>query len=67
VVPLQTGDRFLLCTDGLSGVVADEQLANFIKDQTDMQACADGLCQLALDAGSRDNISCVMVEVVETN
>src|SRR5207244_243036 len=36
VVSLQTGDRFLLCTDGLSGVVADEQLPPFIKDQTDI-------------------------------
>jgi protein phosphatase len=66
VVNLQAGDRFLLCTDGLSGVVSDEQLLDFIKDQTDMQECAEGLCQLALDSGSRDNISCVMVEVVET-
>src|SRR5262245_22126572 len=65
VVPLQAGDRFLLCTDGLCGVITDDQLANYIKDQTEMQACADGLCQLALDGGSRDNISCVMVEVVE--
>jgi protein phosphatase len=67
VVPLQAGDRFLLCTDGLSGVISDEQMGNYIKDQTDMQACADGLCQMALDGGSRDNISCVMVEVVETS
>jgi len=66
VASLQAGDRFLLCTDGLSGVVGDEQLLNFIKDQTDMQACADGLCNFALEAGSRDNISCVMIEVVET-
>jgi protein phosphatase len=66
VVSLQAGDRFLLCTDGLCGVVPDEQLQNYIKDQTEMQACADGLCQLALDGGSRDNISCVVVEVVET-
>jgi PPM family protein phosphatase len=65
-VPLQAGDRYLLCTDGLSGVVSDEQLLSFIKDQADMQECADGLCQLALETGSRDNISCVMVEVVET-
>ena len=66
MVTLQAGDRFLLCTDGLSGVVSDDQLLAFIKDKTDMQECADGLCQLALDSGSRDNISCVMIEVSET-
>jgi protein phosphatase len=66
VVPLQGGDRFLLCTDGLTGVVPDEQLASFISDQADMQACADGLGQLALDQGSRDNVSCIVIEVVES-
>jgi len=65
VVPLQVGDRFLLCTDGLTGVVSDEQLASFLKDRPDPQECADGLGQLALDQGSRDNISCVVVDVVE--
>jgi serine/threonine protein phosphatase PrpC len=63
---IQAGDRFLLCTDGLSGVVNDEQLLNFIKDKTDVQECADGLGQLALDSGSRDNISCIVIEVAET-
>ena len=63
---MQVGDRFLLCSDGLSGVVADEQLLNYIREQTDMQACADGLCQLALDSGSRDNVSCVMIEIAES-
>ncbi len=66
VVSLQAGDRFLLCTDGLSGVVADDQILSFIKDKTDMQDCAEGLCNFALEAGSRDNISCVTIEVVET-
>jgi PPM family protein phosphatase len=65
VVSLQAGDRFLLCTDGLSGVVPDERLLSFVKEQTDMQQCADGLVQLALDSGSRDNVSCVMIEVAE--
>jgi protein phosphatase len=65
VVPIQAGDRFLLCTDGLSGVVSDEQLLNFIKEKTDLQECAEGLGQLALDQGSRDNISCIVAEVVE--
>lgn len=64
VITLQTGDRLLLCTDGLSGVVNDEGLLNFIQNQTDMQQCAEGLGQLALDSGSRDNVSCIMIEVV---
>lgn len=64
-VPIAAGDRFLLCTDGLTGVVSDEQLLAFMKDHPDPQECADGLGQLALDQGSRDNISCVVVDVVE--
>src|SRR5438067_6928945 len=66
VVPLQSGDRFLLCTDGLSGVVSDEQLATFCKEKADVQECADGLGQLALDQGSRDNVSVIVVEVGES-
>jgi protein phosphatase len=65
VVALAAGDRFLLCTDGLSGVVPDDKLVTVVKDATDMQQCADGLVQLALDSGSRDNVSCVTIEVVE--
>lgn len=63
VVPIQAGDRFLLCTDGLSGVVSDEQLLDFIQQKADVQECADGLGQLALDSGSRDNVSCIVAEV----
>ena len=65
VVPIQAGDRFLLCTDGLTGVVSDEQLLSFLKEKTDVQECADGLGQLALDQGSRDNISSIVIDVVE--
>jgi protein phosphatase len=66
VVQLQAGDRYLLCTDGLSGVVPDEQLATFVREKESVQECADGLGQLALDQGSRDNISCIVIEVVES-
>ena len=66
VVAVQPGDRFLLCSDGLSGVVADDQLAQFIGGQADVQQCAEGLGQLALDSGSRDNVSCIVIEVAET-
>ena len=66
MVSMQVGDRFLLCTDGLCGEVPDEQILDYIEEQTDMQECADGLCQLALDEGSKDNVSCVILEIVET-
>jgi PPM family protein phosphatase len=66
VVQLQAGDRFLLCTDGLCGVVSDEQLLTFMKDKPNPQECADGLGQFALDNGSRDNISCIVIDVVES-
>src|SRR5213079_1962400 len=53
----------LRTADGLTGVVADDKLAEFISAQTDVQQCADGLGQLALDSGSLDNVTCVVVEV----
>jgi len=64
-VPIQAGDRFLLCSDGLTGVVSDEQLLEFMNTQPDAQVCADALGQLALDQGSRDNVSCVVIDVTE--
>jgi protein phosphatase len=66
VEPIQVGDRFLLCTDGLSGAVPDEQILKCMKDNPDVQKCADALGQLALDMGSRDNVSCIVIEVVES-
>jgi protein phosphatase len=63
--PIQAGDRFLLCSDGVSGPVPDEQLLEYILAHPDVQQCAEGLSQLALDMGSRDNVSCVVIEVVQ--
>jgi protein phosphatase len=63
-IPLQAGDRLILCTDGLTGVVNDERLVDFVRQQSDAQECADALCQLALDSGSKDNISCIVIEAV---
>src|SRR5262249_22361535 len=62
-LPLQVSDRFLLCTDGLHGVVPDDKLLQFMSDKEDPQQCADGLVQLALESGSRDNVSCIVIDV----
>lgn len=65
VVPIRGGDRFLLCSDGLSGFVTDQQILTYMLEHPDAQECADGLGQLALDCGSRDNVTCVVLDVVE--
>ena len=64
-IAVKAGDRFLLCTDGLSGAVPDDKILQFILANEDVQACADGLGQLALDAGSKDNVSCIVIDVAE--
>lgn len=64
VVPIQPGDRFLLCTDGLHGVVSDDKLLQFMLSHPEPQSCAEGLVQLALESGSRDNVSCIVIDVV---
>jgi len=66
VVPIRRGDKFLLCSDGLSGVVSDAQLLDYIQEHPNLQECAEGLCQFALDNGSRDNVSCIVIEVAES-
>src|SRR4051794_30855745 len=62
---IRPGDRLLLCTDGLSGVVPDDRLASAMQEHNDPQTSAESMCQLALDMGSRDNVSCIIIEIVE--
>ncbi len=67
VIQVQPGDKLLLCSDGLTGSVPDEQVLSYVAQQADMQACAEGLGALALELGSRDNVSSIMIEVISAN
>jgi protein phosphatase len=60
------GDRYLLCSDGLSGVVSEETLADALLDP-DPHATADRLIELALRSGGPDNITVIVADVVEDN
>jgi protein phosphatase len=62
---VQSGDQILLCTNGLHGVMPDERIRDCMSQYTDAQKCADALCQLALDSGSRSNVSCIVIDVVD--
>lgn len=63
VVP-RGGDRWLLCSDGLSNVVRDQSLAEILATFPDLHACARRLVELALEAGGPDNISVIVTDVV---
>jgi serine/threonine protein phosphatase PrpC len=60
----RAGDRYLLCSDGLSGVVSHETLSDTIKIP-DSQACADRLIELALKSGGPDNVTVIVADVVD--
>ena len=62
----QAGDRYLLCSDGLSGVVSDETLRETLATIEDPEAVARQLIELALHGGGPDNITCIVADVVDT-
>lgn len=61
---VRPGDRFLLASDGLTGVVSDEQLAEILSGTDDPQVAARNLMQLALDNHSKDNVTCMVIHAV---
>jgi protein phosphatase len=63
-VPLQAGDRVLFCSDGCSGVLDNDQLAEILGGD-DLEAAAVELVRRALEAGSSDNVTVVVAEAVE--
>lgn len=58
------GDRWLLCSDGLSGVVSASTISAVMQEYADPNECADILLELALRAGGPDNITVVLADVV---
>ena len=62
----QPGDRYLLCSDGLSGVVSDEALREAMATIEDPEAVTRQLIELALHGGGPDNITCIVADVVDT-
>ncbi len=61
----KTGDRYLICSDGVSDGLKTEALKGLLRKHDDPQAAAEGVVQAALDGGSKDNITSVVVYVDE--
>jgi protein phosphatase len=62
----QPGDRYLLCSDGLSGVVSDETLRETLATIAEPEAVTRQLVELALLGGGPDNITCIVADVTDS-
>jgi len=63
ILATRAGDRWLICSDGLSGVVSNTGIANALKAPIDAQAVADRLIKESLDGGAPDNVTIVVVDI----
>lgn len=64
-LPLVKGDRFLLCSDGLVDEITDTEIAAVLAANADPQTAVDVLIELANEAGGRDNVTVVVVDVLD--
>jgi protein phosphatase len=62
---VKTGDRYLLCSDGLSGVVSAETIESTLREYVDPNQCAGRLIELALRGGGPDNITVIVADVTD--
>lgn len=67
IVEPQRGDRWLLCSDGLTGVVADPVLEEELRTIADPKSCAERLIDLALRGGGPDNITVIVADVTSAD
>ena len=58
-----SGDRYLICSDGLTDMVTDEQIEKIMNENPDISQCAEILLQHALANGGHDNITIIICEV----
>lgn len=66
LLPVEVGDRFVLCSDGLSDMVPDNRIADTLKEGPQgPEETAHRLLDAALEAGGADNITVVIVDVKE--
>jgi PPM family protein phosphatase len=64
VIELAPGDRLLLCSDGASGVLDDHRLADILTTGSPEFAAVE-LVRASLEAGSSDNVTCLVADAVE--
>ncbi|MEU8566098.1 Stp1/IreP family PP2C-type Ser/Thr phosphatase [Streptomyces cyaneofuscatus] len=64
---VRAGDRYLICSDGLSGVVSHQTMEETLASYQGPQETIQELIQLALRGGGPDNITCIVADVLDVD
>jgi protein phosphatase len=64
VLPMRTGDRILVCSDGLTGDLDDQFIAGVLRGTSDPQIAAESLITAAIDEGGHDDLTALVVDVL---
>jgi protein phosphatase len=64
VLPLSSAARLVLCSDGVSGMIDDDEMAEILRGSDDPRDAAERIVAAAVDAGGQDNATAVVVDVV---
>jgi serine/threonine protein phosphatase PrpC len=62
LLPIEEGDRVMVCSDGLNGELTDDRMLSILSAVEDPQEAVDALIQAALRSGGRDNITVIVVD-----
>lgn len=62
-----SGDRFLICSDGLYGMLYDDDIRTYLATVADPQECAEKLIDAANRAGGEDNTTVIVVDIVDAD
>lgn len=60
----ENGDRYIICSDGVTDMLNDRQLSDIISHNDSSQNCAEAVFQAAMNAGGKDNTSVIVIDVM---
>lgn len=63
----EKGDRYIICSDGVTDMLTDMQLSEILSRNPDPQKCAEAIFNSAMEAGGKDNTSVIVIEIKYTS
>lgn len=63
-LPVANGDRYLICTDGLTDMLSDTVIQSIMQDNKSVEDCVKQIYREAMNAGGRDNITIIVFDII---